>query len=241
MAAMLCGTSTVVNPTKSQTATKPINPLPLSKTDVPWQTLFSASKISERFPALRYPVDTNNIRHPADQYAVDGRVMYRCVVTPQMLAKLCAMNLSLENDTKVNLVLKEHVSHTDNTSLLVSMVVGYHNARNVNSGGSGTGHGGYAPEQSNELQNEQFEQNLKSLNISYSKHAVLQVFNWRIDAEHHNAKLTPLWLLLSDGIDVLSYKEGENGSQSSMFIEVPVAELQRTIAVLSAFVPESVV
>jgi hypothetical protein len=140
-----------------------------------------------------------------------------------------------------------------NGDILVSTVVGYDNARNVKGGGAGTADGSYDPNQSNDLQNQQFEQNLKALHIKYSKHVVLQIFNWQIDLETPNGTLTPLLILLQNGFDLLSYTDGEGGYRlplqqlscgtagnlglSTIFVEVPSFDLQRAIDVLSVFRP----
>lgn len=232
------------------------------------EKLFTPSRIEGSFPLLRYPVDTTNISAPENQYAIDGRVLYRFSITQPLFVKLCNLNVSPTNPTRVNLVSTPFLSQTNSGDILVSTVVGYDNARNVLGRGAGTVDGLYSPYQSNDLQNAQFEQNLKALNIKYSKHAVLQIFNWQIDFNTPNGSLTPLSILLNAGFEILSYIEGESGYRlplqnkfcadsmsvqtltcgpdgnlglASIFIELPVCDLQRAIDQLAAFVPDPLV
>ena len=220
----------------------------------PWERVFVPSKIGGCLPPLRFPVDTTNITSPVNQFAIDVRVMYRFSTTQYLLTQLVALNVDPTRSTTVNLVLVEYVEQRHTKEIFCSLVVGYDNARNVEGGGSGTADGSYAPEQSNELQNVQFEQNLIQLGIKYSKHAVLQIFNWEfVNQYSRNAAATPILLLLEGGFDLLSYKVGEpsyrlplapsacgasgNLGILSMFLEVPIIELQGAIDHLSAYRP----
>lgn len=253
MAAILCAPPVAA---KKTAPNSPVGTIHGNNSIYSWDKLFAPSQIEGSFPLLRYPVDTTNISAPKHQYAIDGRVLYRFSITQSLFVKLCTLNVSPSNPTRVNLVSTPFLSQS-NGDILVSIVVGYDNARNVQGGGSGTLDGSYSPYQSNELQNAQFEQNLKALNIKYSKHAVLQVFNWQIDLNTPNGSLTPLSILLNAGFEILSYIEGESGYRlplqtltcgpdgnlglASIFIELPVCDLQRAIDQLAAFVPDPLV
>ena len=217
-------------------------------------TGLASSQLNGPLPLLRYPVDIANVTSPIDGYAIDGRVMYRFTVNQYQLIELCSLNINPQLNTKVNIVCVQYEVIPNTPDLVVSMLVGYDNARNVTCGGAGTSDGSYHRDQSHELQHQQFEDNLKSMKISYNRHAVLQIFNWHIDEANHNSKLTtPLLLLLKAGVKVLSYREGDCNYRlpaahlgdereayvglSSLFIEVPVSDLQAGIDALSAFTP----
>jgi len=218
----------------------------------PTDSVFAASRIVGCMPALRFPVDTTNITSPADRFAIDARVMYRFITSQEMFTQLMQLNVDPAEPTKVNLVVAEYVPRGKSGNLMCSIVVGYDNARNVEGGGSGTPEGTFAPEQSNEMQNAQFEQNLKTLGIRYGKHAVIQIFNWYSpDSTIRNQMATPMLILLEAGFNLLSFKIDEasyrlplsvsqcgpsgNLGVLSMFLEVPVSELQEAIDVLAAY------
>lgn len=220
----------------------------------PWESTFSASRIIGEIPPLKYPVDTTNQTSPNGEYAIDTRVMYRFTTTQALYTKLCELNVSPTHTTRVNLVLSEFIlipkgkDQDKEGSIGVSMIVGYDNARNVLGGGAGTPDGSYSPNQSNQLQQVQVEENMRILKIKYSKHVVIQIFNSQVSMAR-NPQLSPILSLLLADITVLSYKNGEAGNRLPLgqavcgpvgdilplplFIEVPLADLQEAIDVLS--------
>ena len=103
------------------------------------------------------------------------RTVYTFTIDDKTLDRLLSDNINPGNERKVNIVAYS-IFKINEDKTLVKMVVGTDDPNNIHRGGAG---GPLNPDEnmSNDLQNFQFMQNLKKLNIKYSKKPIIQVFS----------------------------------------------------------------
>lgn len=180
------------------------------------------------------------------------RTQYTFSVSERKLALLLNLNVvPLNNPHRVNVVALTIIKTSKRQAKpLIIMVVGTDDPNDIALGGAGDPTNP-DPLRSNNLQNQQFVRNLKTLNVRFKSHPVIQIFN--VEAATGTPGIYRLYVssLVCAHIPIISFYTGErrllrpliiatfpDGTQVfnqeviSAFIQVPKRKLCKATAVL---------
>src|SRR5438105_9881147 len=111
------------------------------------------------------------------RFEVNTRTQYTFKVSNEELVCLTNLNVKKENNPHaINIVGMSVMRIKDKKQNLVKMIVGTDAPHNPSRGGAGNP---LNPDlaRTNELQNQQFQENLKALGIKFEEDIVIQIFN----------------------------------------------------------------